>query len=269
MGADIRTEGHHAVVRGVPRLSGAPVRASDIRAGAALVVAGLAAEGETIVAGADHIDRGYEDLPGRLRSWAPRCTGPTKRLAAAEAGSEHRPAGGAPVAGRRGAGGGRPRWDRAATARLISLVERGGEARPRGGPAHLPGRRRRLHRRYHRRPGRRQVDPDRPADHRAPPGRGRDRGAGRRPVVALQRRGAARRPGADAGPRPRRRVFIRSMATRGHLGGLALATPEAVRVLDAAGFDRSSSRPSAWARSRSRSPGPRTPPWSSSTRAGA
>jgi UDP-N-acetylglucosamine 1-carboxyvinyltransferase len=68
MGADIRTEGRHAVVRGVPRLSGAPVRASDIRAGAALVVAGLAAEGETIVAAAEHIDRGYEDLPGRLRS---------------------------------------------------------------------------------------------------------------------------------------------------------------------------------------------------------
>ncbi|MDP9073307.1 MAG: UDP-N-acetylglucosamine 1-carboxyvinyltransferase [Actinomycetota bacterium] len=68
MGADIRTEGHHAVVRGVARLSGAPVRASDIRAGAALVLAGLAAEGETVVADAEHIDRGYEDLPGRLRS---------------------------------------------------------------------------------------------------------------------------------------------------------------------------------------------------------
>ena len=68
MGADIRTEGRHAVVRGVPRLSGAPVRASDIRAGAALVVAGLAAEGETVVADAEHIDRGYEDLPGRLRT---------------------------------------------------------------------------------------------------------------------------------------------------------------------------------------------------------
>lgn len=68
MGADIRTEGHHAVVRGVERLSGAPVRASDIRAGAALVVAGLAAEGETLVSDAEHIDRGYEDLPGRLRS---------------------------------------------------------------------------------------------------------------------------------------------------------------------------------------------------------
>jgi UDP-N-acetylglucosamine 1-carboxyvinyltransferase len=67
MGADIRTEGRHAVVRGVPRLSGAPVRASDIRAGAALVVAGLAAEGQTVVADAEHIDRGYEDLPAQLR----------------------------------------------------------------------------------------------------------------------------------------------------------------------------------------------------------
>ncbi len=68
MGADIRTEGHHAVVRGVPRLSGAEVRASDIRAGAALVLAGLVADGETRVAGASHIDRGYEDLVGALAS---------------------------------------------------------------------------------------------------------------------------------------------------------------------------------------------------------
>jgi UDP-N-acetylglucosamine 1-carboxyvinyltransferase len=68
MGADIRTEGHHAVVRGRDRLSGAPVRASDIRAGAALVLAGLAAEGETVVADAQHIDRGYEDLPARLQA---------------------------------------------------------------------------------------------------------------------------------------------------------------------------------------------------------
>jgi UDP-N-acetylglucosamine 1-carboxyvinyltransferase len=59
MGADVRTEGHHAVVRGVPRLSGAPVRAPDIRAGAALVLAGLVADGVTVVAGAEHIDRGY------------------------------------------------------------------------------------------------------------------------------------------------------------------------------------------------------------------
>jgi UDP-N-acetylglucosamine 1-carboxyvinyltransferase len=68
MGADIRTEGHHAVVRGVPRLSGAPVRSSDIRAGAALVLAGLAAEGETIVSDAHHVDRGYEDFAGKLSS---------------------------------------------------------------------------------------------------------------------------------------------------------------------------------------------------------
>ncbi len=68
MGADIRTEGHHAVVRGVPRLSGAPVRSSDIRAGAALVLAGLAAEGETSVSGAHHVDRGYEDFAGKLQS---------------------------------------------------------------------------------------------------------------------------------------------------------------------------------------------------------
>jgi UDP-N-acetylglucosamine 1-carboxyvinyltransferase len=66
LGADIRADGHHAVVRGVPSLSGAPVRAPDIRAGAALVVAGLAADGETDVSGVHHIDRGYDDLVGRL-----------------------------------------------------------------------------------------------------------------------------------------------------------------------------------------------------------
>ena len=68
MGADIRTEGHHAVVRGVRRLSGARVRAPDIRAGVALVLAGLVAEGETTVTGAHHIGRGYEDLVGALES---------------------------------------------------------------------------------------------------------------------------------------------------------------------------------------------------------
>jgi UDP-N-acetylglucosamine 1-carboxyvinyltransferase len=68
LGADISTDGHHAVVRGVSRLSGAPVKAPDIRAGAALVVAGLAAEGETVITGIHHIDRGYDDLVGRLRS---------------------------------------------------------------------------------------------------------------------------------------------------------------------------------------------------------
>ncbi|MET0837751.1 MAG: UDP-N-acetylglucosamine 1-carboxyvinyltransferase [Marmoricola sp.] len=59
LGADLRTDGHHAVVRGVPMLSGAPVVAHDIRAGAALVLAGLAAQGTTVVAESQHIDRGY------------------------------------------------------------------------------------------------------------------------------------------------------------------------------------------------------------------
>jgi UDP-N-acetylglucosamine 1-carboxyvinyltransferase len=68
MGAEIRTEGHHAVVRGVRRLSGAPVRAPDLRAGAALVLAGMTAEGETVVSDSQHIDRGYEDLASTLSS---------------------------------------------------------------------------------------------------------------------------------------------------------------------------------------------------------
>ena len=68
MGADITLAEHHAVVRGVARLSAAPVKAHDIRAGAALVVAALAAEGETVVSDGHHIDRGYEDFAGKLRS---------------------------------------------------------------------------------------------------------------------------------------------------------------------------------------------------------
>ncbi len=68
MGADIRNEGHHAVVRGVAQLSGAPVRAPDLRAGAALVLAGLVADGETVVTEAVHVDRGYEDFAGKLAS---------------------------------------------------------------------------------------------------------------------------------------------------------------------------------------------------------
>jgi UDP-N-acetylglucosamine 1-carboxyvinyltransferase len=68
MGADIRHEGRHAVVRGVPRLSGAPVRALDVRAGAALVIAALAADGETVVFEPHHVDRGYPDLAATLRT---------------------------------------------------------------------------------------------------------------------------------------------------------------------------------------------------------
>ena len=68
LGADLRTDGHHAVVRGVPLLSGAPVVAHDIRAGAALVLAGLAAEGTTVVAESQHIDRGYPRFAEALAS---------------------------------------------------------------------------------------------------------------------------------------------------------------------------------------------------------
>ena len=68
MGADVRIEGHHVVVRGVDHLSGAPVKAPDIRAGAALVLAGLVAEGETVVTEGGHVERGYEDFAGKLRS---------------------------------------------------------------------------------------------------------------------------------------------------------------------------------------------------------
>jgi UDP-N-acetylglucosamine 1-carboxyvinyltransferase len=66
LGADVHTDGHHAVIRGRERLSAAPVLATDIRAGAALVLAGLVADGETLVSGVHHIDRGYPDLVGDL-----------------------------------------------------------------------------------------------------------------------------------------------------------------------------------------------------------
>lgn len=59
LGAELTVDGQHVLVRGRPRLSGAPVEASDIRAGAALVVAGLVADGVTYVSGAEHVDRGY------------------------------------------------------------------------------------------------------------------------------------------------------------------------------------------------------------------
>ena len=68
MGARIRVEDHHLVIDGVEQLSGAPVRALDIRAGAALVVAALGAEGETVVLNGEHIDRGYESFDRKLRA---------------------------------------------------------------------------------------------------------------------------------------------------------------------------------------------------------
>ena len=67
MGANIRVKGNIALVNGVPFLSGAPVMATDLRASAALVLAGLAAQGKTIVQGLHHLDRGYDNLEGKLR----------------------------------------------------------------------------------------------------------------------------------------------------------------------------------------------------------
>ncbi|MGK5742481.1 UDP-N-acetylglucosamine 1-carboxyvinyltransferase [Micromonospora sp. URMC 103] len=68
LGADIRTDGHHALVCGRDRLSGAPVRATDIRAGAGLIIAGLCADGLTEVSHVHHVDRGYPDFVADLRA---------------------------------------------------------------------------------------------------------------------------------------------------------------------------------------------------------
>ena len=68
MGADIRTQGNTAFVEGVARLSGAPVTGSDLRAAAAMVLAGLAADGTTSVQGLQHLDRGYDNLEGKLNA---------------------------------------------------------------------------------------------------------------------------------------------------------------------------------------------------------
>jgi UDP-N-acetylglucosamine 1-carboxyvinyltransferase len=68
MGADIRVDLNSAFIRGVPRLYGATVEATDLRAGAALVIAGLAAHGTTIVEQIQHIDRGYDRIENMLTS---------------------------------------------------------------------------------------------------------------------------------------------------------------------------------------------------------
>ena len=67
MGADVRVDRDRAIIKGVPVLSGAPVETTDLRAGAALVRAGLVAEGVTMVSGAENIDRGYEKMVEKLR----------------------------------------------------------------------------------------------------------------------------------------------------------------------------------------------------------
>jgi len=68
MGADIAIEGNSAIVRGVPALQGAPVMATDLRASASLVLAGLVAEGKTEISRVYHIDRGYEGIVEKLSS---------------------------------------------------------------------------------------------------------------------------------------------------------------------------------------------------------
>ena len=68
MGADIRMQGNTALVEGVARLSGAPVQGTDLRASAAMVLAGLAADGVTTVQGLDFLDRGYADFEGKLNA---------------------------------------------------------------------------------------------------------------------------------------------------------------------------------------------------------
>ena len=77
MGANINVHGASAIVRGVSRLSGAPVMATDLRASVSLVLAGLAAEGETIVNRVYHLDRGYEKLEAKLAA----CGAEIERLA--------------------------------------------------------------------------------------------------------------------------------------------------------------------------------------------
>jgi UDP-N-acetylglucosamine 1-carboxyvinyltransferase len=66
LGADIRVDGHTAVIRGVEKLSGAPVMATDLRASASLILAGLVADGETTIDRIYHLDRGYENIEEKL-----------------------------------------------------------------------------------------------------------------------------------------------------------------------------------------------------------
>ncbi|MEI2581592.1 UDP-N-acetylglucosamine 1-carboxyvinyltransferase [Scytonema sp. PRP1] len=84
LGADIRVKGNTAFVRGVPMLSGAPVLGTDLRASAALVIAGLAADGKTIIQGLHHLDRGYDRLDTKLKQLGARI----ERVPATEANTE-------------------------------------------------------------------------------------------------------------------------------------------------------------------------------------
>lgn len=68
MGANIKTEGRTAIIKGINKLTGATVKATDLRAGAALMIAAMVAEGDSIILNSEHIDRGYEDIIGKLKS---------------------------------------------------------------------------------------------------------------------------------------------------------------------------------------------------------
>jgi len=72
LGADIEVEGNTAIVKGVPRLTGATVMATDLRASACLVIAGLIAEGETVIDRIYHLDRGYERIEEKLSALGAR-----------------------------------------------------------------------------------------------------------------------------------------------------------------------------------------------------
>ncbi len=87
LGADAELAGHHAIIRGPSPLRGAAVRATDLRAGAALVLAGLCASGTTLVRDAAHIERGYMDLPGKLAALGAR----VRRVPASQPASQATP----------------------------------------------------------------------------------------------------------------------------------------------------------------------------------
>ena len=92
MGAEIQVDGKIAVIEGVPNLTGAPVAACDLRAGAAMVIAGLCAEGTTVVEDVEFIERGYQDIVGKLRGLGADIIavsepdGPAEKLTAVSAG---------------------------------------------------------------------------------------------------------------------------------------------------------------------------------------
>ena len=247
MGADIRNEGHHAVVRGVAQLSGAPVRAPDLRAGAALVLAGLVAEGETVVTEAVHVDRGYEDFAGKLTGLGRR-RGPGPRADRARRGLDFPPPAALSYARSTVMTPARP-FDVGALARRRPPVATGGRwpacCRPPNAAATTVG---------PPPPWPTAAAPrPTPSGSPAPPGPGSPpwstgsspspgrSGVAQLAVLAVDPTSPFS-GGAILGDRVRMQghdldagVFIRSMASRGHLGGLAVAVPEAIRLFAAAG----------------------------------